>query len=205
MPAARPPVACITVGNFFTRLFVRESAAERAEWLNSAVQAVGQRAYSSQVSSARQSRSFEAAETPAWTDSWPTHAAPINDDLSRQLVTLRARARGLARNNEWATNYLLKLDDNVLGENGFVLQMRLKNAAGEPDARLNTLIETAWLDWCDNADVSGLTFREVETLALASLPQDGELLYRFRRGAGPYRMQLQILGADLLDVTLRRD
>ena len=205
MPAARPPVACITVGNFFTRLFVRESAADRAEWLNSAVQAVGQRAYSTQVSTARQSRSFEAAETPAWTDSWPTHAAPINDDLSRQLVTLRARARGLARNNEWATNYLLKLDDNVLGENGFVLQMRLKNAAGEPDTRLNTLIETAWLDWCDKADVSGLTFREVETLALASLPQDGELLYRFRRGAGPYRMQLQILGADLLDVTLRRD
>ena len=100
---------------------------------------------------------------------------------------------------------MLKLDDNVLGENGFVLQMRLKNAAGEPDTRLNTLIETAWLDWCDKADVSGLTFREVETLALASLPQDGELLYRFRKGAGPYRMQLQILGADLLDVTLRRD
>ena len=62
MPADRLRVACITVGNFFTRLFARESAAERAEWLNSAVQAVGQRAYSTQVSAVRQSRSFEAAE-----------------------------------------------------------------------------------------------------------------------------------------------
>lgn len=187
------------------RFFKRETAAERAEWLNSAVQAVGQRAFSSQIQSARQSRSFEAAETPAWTESWPTHAAPINDDLSRQLVTLRSRSRGLARNNEWATNYLLKLDDNVLGENGFVLQMRLKDANGQPETKLNTLIETAYADWCESADVSGLSFREVETLALASLPQDGELLYRFRKGAGPFKFQMQILGADLLDVNLRRD
>ena len=188
--------------NFLYRLFKRETAAERADWVHSAVQAVGERAYAHQIQKAR---SFDAAETPAWTESWATHAAPINDDLSRQLVTLRSRARGLARNNEWATNYLLKLDDNVLGENGFVLQMRLKNAAGEPDTELNALIETAYATWCERADVSGLTFREVETLALASLPQDGELLYRFRRGSGPFGMQLQILGADLLDVNLRRD
>ena len=192
--------------NFIARLFNRETAADRAAWINSAVQAVSVRAYTSQMQAARKSaRSFEAAETPAWAESWPTHAAPINDDLSRQLPTLRSRARGLGRNNEWATNYLIKLDDNVLGATGLTLQMRVKKRDGKPNDKVNQLIETAFTAWCKNADVSGLTWREVESLALSSLPQDGELLYRIRAGSGPMKFQMQLLGADLLDTDLRRD
>ena len=184
------------------RLFKRETAAERAEWINSAVQAIGQRAIGQQI---MHKRSFEAAETPAWTDSWPTHSAPINDDLSRQLVTMRARARGIARNNEWATNYLIKLDDNVLGANGIVLQMRLKKRDGSPDKKINDLLESAWTRLCETIDVSGMSFREVESLTLAALPQDGEMLYRFRSGSGPMGWQMQLLPNDLLDISLHRD
>lgn len=188
-----------------SRLFSpRETAAERAAWLDSAVRAAGQHAAGTRLGELRQ-RSFEAAETPAWTDSWPTHAAPINDDLARQLPTLRSRARGQARNNEWATNYLIKLDDNVLGAAGIVLQMRLTKRNGQPDDAANALIESAWAKWCAAADVSGMPWREVESLALASLPQDGELLYRLRPGAGPMGIQIQLLAADLLDVNRSRD
>lgn len=182
-----------------------ETAADRAEWLNTTLQTVGRAVAQQQLVAAHHSRSFEAAETPAWTESWPTHGSPINEDLARQLPTMKARARGIARNNEWATNYLIKLDDNVLGPTGIRLQMHLKKSDGTQDKELNALLESAWDRLCENIDVSGLSFRDVESLVLSSLPQDGELLYRMRPGAGPMRFQIQLLPTDLIDVNLRRD
>lgn len=194
---------------FFDRVFRRaptEPAAARQAWLDTQVNAIGQRALISYAASMRQaSRSFEAAETPAWVESWPTHGSPINDDLARQLPTMLARARGLARNNEWAINYLTKLDDNVLGPNGLKLQMRVKKRNGKLDAKTNALLETAWAKWGEKADVSGIHWRTVESLALKAGPQDGALLYQFRHGAGPFRFQIQLLPIDLLDVNLHRD
>ena len=192
---------------FIDRLFSRntETAADRREWLDRSVQAIGERVIAQHIHTARNAgRSFEAAETPAWTESWPSHAAPINDDLASQLPTLRARARGIARNNVWANNYLIKLDDNVLGAAGIVLQMRLKKRNGKPDQKLNDLIESAWARYCRNADAAGLSFREVETLALAALPQDGELLYLLRPTIGPMNFQIQLMPIDLLDISLHR-
>lgn len=197
---------------FFDRVFNRqpsepvESAADRQAWLATQVNAIGQRALVAYAASMRQaSRSFEAAETPAWVESWPTHGSPINDDLARQLPTLLARARGLARNNEWAINYLTKLDDNVLGANGIVLQMRVKKRNGKLDDKANALLESAWAKWCEQADVSGLDWRTVESLALAAGPQDGALAYQLRQGAGPFRFQIRLLPIDLIDVNLHRD
>lgn len=184
----------------------RESAADRANWLDTTLRsAVGtaQNRYLQDLRSA--SRSFEAAETPAWAESWPTHAALINEDLARQLPTLRARAMAQARNDEWAISYLLKLSDNVLGENGIRLQMRVKKPDGSLDKETNAALEKAWADWGKQADVSGLAWRQVEELALNALPQSGEFLVRWRPGAGPFGFQIQLLPADLLDVSLRRD
>lgn len=184
----------------------RETAAERAAWLDDAVRGATQRAHAHYLAEARTAqRSFAAAETPAWTDSWPTRAAPINDDLARQLPTLRARARDMARNNEWAIGYLLQLDDNVLGETGIRLQMRLKRGDGEQDTGTNDLLEAGWRLWGKECEVSGMSWREVETMALASLPQDGELLYRLCHGAGRFGFQIQMLDPALLDVSLHRD
>ncbi len=188
-------------------LFKRgESAAARSEWLNSAVRSAADRVHHQRLSDLRNAaRSFEAAETPAWTESWPTHAAAINQDLARQLPTLRARSRGMARNDEWATNYLIKLDDNVLGETGIRLQMRLTKGDGSQDKEANAAFESAWARWGEDCDVAGLTWAEVESLALHSLAVDGELLYRLRPGSGPMGFQIQILDPALLDVTLHRE
>lgn len=195
-----------TVKSAFRSLLQGETAADRAAWLDTALRgAVGtaQNRYLQDMRSA--SRSFEAAETPAWAESWPTHAAPINEDLARQLPTLRARAAAQARNDEWAISYLTKLGDNVLGENGIRLQMRLTKPDGSLDKETNAILEKGWADWCAKADVSGLDWRQVERLALNALPQAGEFLVRWRPGAGPFNFQIQLLSAELLDVTLRRD
>lgn len=190
-----------------SRLFTRgESAAQRAEWIDSAVRVATAQAEGEYLQSLRASqRSFEAAETPAWTDSWPTHAAPINEDLAKQLPTLRARSRAQARNNEWAVNYLIKLDDNVLGEHGIRLQMRLTKRDGSADKDNNDRIESGWAQWGKLADVSGLSWRAVESLLLRNLVVDGEYLYRIRPGRGAFGFQIQLLDPALLDVSLHRD
>lgn len=191
-----------------SRIFARETASDRQAWIDGAIREAGSRAASRLVSDMHTARrSFEAAETPAWTESWPTKAAPINDDLARQLPTLWARSCGLARNNEWAQRYLIELDDNVLGPHGIVLQMRLRKpgANGElvQDAETNRILEEEWTRWGESdCEVSGLSWSEVETLVLSTLARKGEVLYRILPMRGPRRFQIQVLDPTLLDVTL---
>lgn len=184
----------------------KETAAQRADWLNNTVRNIAGSIQTQQLASTRHAaRSFAAAETPAWVENWPTTAGAINEDLSRQLPTLRARARAMSRNDEWAIGYMLRLDDGVLGDTGMPLQMRLKKRDGTFDRKTNERIEAAFTDWGKDCEVSGLSWRAVESLALAAGPEDGELLYRFRTGKGKYGIQIQLLNPDLLDVTLNRE
>jgi len=190
----------------------RESAADRQAWLDGTVRAVATQVQGRMIQDMRAAqRNFEAAETPAWTDSWSTAEVHINDALMRQLPTLWSRSVGLARNNEWAQSYLAALEDNVLGPAGIQLQMQLtlpvRNKVDKPvkDAESNALLEGAWSRFCEGeVDVSGLTWAEVESLALLTLAKRGELLYRLLPGSGPMGFQIQMLDPTLLDVTLNR-
>lgn len=192
-------------GNLFRP---RETAADRREWLDGAVRAIAAQAHTRLAQELRGARrSFEAAETPAWTGSWSTTANHINEDLSRQLPALWARSLSLARNNEWAQRYLLELDDNVLGPNGIRLQMRLTVEQGgetvQDDAQ-NVLLESAWARLGEDIDVSGLAWDEVETLALATLAKKGEILIRLLPGSAAQRFRIQVLDPALIDPSLNR-
>lgn len=179
----------------------RETAADRAQWLDGLAASAGRQLQAEYLAGLKTAaRSFEAAETPAWTESWSSTSVGINDDLARQLPTMRARARGQGRSNEWAENYLIKLRDNVLGEHGIRLQANLLRGNGRPNDPANNRLESGWRTWGEAADVSGLPWAEVEALALLSLAIDGELLVRLRPWAGSMGFQVQILPADALDV-----
>jgi lambda family phage portal protein len=197
--------------NLLKSLFGRgESATTRRQWLDTTVQVAAAQTQARIIADMRHAqRNFEAAETPAWTDSWSTSQVHINDALSRQLPTLWARAANLARNNEWAQSYLIGLDDNVLGPDGMALQMRLTTSQGGKevqDKAANALLEGAFDRWGErDADASGLSWAETETLALQTLARRGELLYRLLPGTGPMRFQIQILDPTLLDVTYHRE
>lgn len=194
--------------NLFSRK-PQETAAERADWINSTLQAAGQAVQNRYLADLRQAqRSFETAETPAWTESWSTTAASLNDDLSRQLPVLWSRSLGLARNNEWAGRYQVLMEDNILGHQGIRLQMRIKKKDGTRDKETSQRIETRWEDWGQrgHCEVSKrLTWREVEGLVLSTLERTGEVLYRWRTGKGKYGIQLQILNPVLLDQNLNRE
>lgn len=199
----------------------RETAAQRQDWISTAVRSIGNQAHSQLIAASRTaSRSFETAETPAWTESWATNGANINQELAHQLPILIGRSRGLARNNEWAKKYLIDLDDNVLGPAGIRLQMTLtmpppkppRGTAPDPaapavvrDIELNATIERAWSNLCRNIDVAGHSMAEIESLALYSLAADGAILYRLRPGSGPYGFQIQLLDATLLDINMHAE
>lgn len=195
--------------NFLTRLLGRETAADRAAWLDTTVRgAIATAQHRQGIGGTSQQRSFKAAETPAWTDTWASTASELNEDLARQLPILRTRSRGLSRNNEWATSYLIQLEDNILGENGIALQMRLKRPDGSLDVETNKRLEALWDRFCQrgHCEVSGKhTWREVEGLVLGTLARDGEYLRRDRPGSGPLGYRVQLLNPALLDVNLRRD
>lgn len=198
----------------FSRLLPRrETAADRQSWLQTTVRSAAlQVGAHHQANLLRAARSFESAETPPWTESWPTHCGAINQDLQQQLPTLIARARGIARNNEWARKYLHDLHDNVSGATGIRLQVRLykPQPAGattppDPDKASSRILEELWCEFWERPDVAGYTGLQVEKLALESEERDGAILLRRRPGAGPFGWQLQLMPVTLLDVTLNRD
>lgn len=191
------------------RLFPpRETAADRAAWIDAAFRTAAVRVDTELRAGLREARrSFDAAETTPWTDSWSTTEPPINDALAARLPTLWSRAAGLARNNEWAQKYLLDLDDNVLGVAGIALQIKLANADGSKDVATARRLEAGWARWGEHADVSGLSWADVEALNLQTLARRGELLMRVKvgRNAGPFGIQVQTLDPILIDVSLNRE
>ena len=181
----------------------RGRTASRAIWLQSAITSAVDRQISMQAHQA-----FDAAATPHYTDGWSADDPNLNDALAGSLPILRARSKGLARNNEWARRYLLQMRNNVLGPAGIVLQMRLPpSTAPARNQRINDAIEAAWWQWAQpgNCDISGRHgWQDLERLALYSLLRDGEILAR-HVAAGPHGYQLQLLNPSVLDVALRRD
>lgn len=205
MPSITQPFR--RLGSQISGMFRRpgETPADRAAWLDQTVRQVVGVAYQQELRS--HARSFETAETPSYTESWATTAGELNETLRSQLPTIRSRTRNTARNNEWAEAYLIQLNDNVLGDQGIKLQMRVKNSAGKPDTEANAIIENWFAKWGErgNCEVSGkMTWQELESLALASLPLDGELVWRPRPGKGPLGWQMQLLPATIIDVYCNR-
>ena len=196
------------LANLFRSIFSAEQRpqpAAHAAWLNDTL------AHHCAVAQTRRWHAFQAAqrlletaETPDWAHSWSTSATHINEDLRGAWATIVARATNLARNNEWAQRWLIQQRDNTLGQNGIRLQCRLtKSRSSAQHVEANDAIESLWREWgaAGTCETSGLSWRQVEALALQSLARTGELFYRFRAGSGPFGFQIQLLDPWLIDHT----
>jgi lambda family phage portal protein len=147
-------------------------------------------------------RSFKATGGGRLTMDWIV--APLSADAAMQghLPTMRNRARDLERNNEWVRSFLRCCENNVIGENGITLQMRVQDPTGRFDEIANDRIELAWWQWGrpSRCDVSGRhSWRDLQRLILRSIARDGEVLVRKIRTRDGLR--LQVIEADLLDET----
>lgn len=146
-------------------------------------------------------RAFNAAMSSRLTADWITAPLSADSALWGRLSTIRDRSRDLERNNEWIRGYLRVVDNNVLGERGIGLQMRVRDPNGSFDEGANALIEAAWRRWgrVGNCTLNRRqSWRDVQRVVLRRMVVDGEVLTRpvvTRQG-----LRLQVVEADLLDV-----
>ena len=149
-------------------------------------------------------RNFTGAGTSRLSLDWVI--APLSADAAMRgkLSSLRTRCRDLERNNEWARGFLRTLENNVVGEAGITLQMRIREIGRDGTERFdeiaNDKIENAWWQWGrkGKCTICGRhTWRDVQRIVVRSLGRDGEILIRkitTRQG-----LKLQLIEADLLD------
>lgn len=156
----------------------------------------------------RQARSFTAARVDRLTASWLATTASINQELRSDLDRLRARARDLAKNNDYARKFVRMVVTNVAGPDGFTLQARVEDAPGRPDTLANRAIEAGFADWSRRGvcEVSGrMSFPDLLRALMAGWGTDGEYLVRRVRGAAAgnaYGYALQLLDVDRIDTNL---
>lgn len=160
-----------------------------------------------------QQRAFEVTGTSELLADWSTVEETIMADLRGGLSTLRNRARNLAKNNDHVVRFLGLVRTNVVGPNGFKLQMDIKELAvgkdGEftwqSDALANALIEQAWNAWGGSPEctINGrLTFRGLCIQVMEYVARDGEAFVRMIRDRkAPYGSRLQMIDPEALDET----
>jgi lambda family phage portal protein len=153
---------------------------------------------------AAQARRFDAARVDRLTSEWWTANASINEELRSDLDRLRARARDLAKNNDYARKFIGMCQGNIVGPDGFRLQARVVDDNGRtPDRLANQAIEAAFAEWAAAADITGtMSLRDVCETLVGSLPTDGEFLVRMVRGAAAgnrYNFALELIDADRID------
>ncbi|MCX7794862.1 MAG: phage portal protein, partial [Thermodesulfovibrionales bacterium] len=154
-------------------------------------------------------RNYQAAKTNNLTADWIVNNLTADEILRYSLQRLRDRSRDLERNNDYMKNFLRKLENNVIGPKGIVLQSKAKfKITGELDIKTNMQIEKSWQEWGKHyASVCGqLSLRDINKLILRSVARDGEVLIRKIKGYdNPFGFALQILEADMLDEKLNEE
>lgn len=157
------------------------------------------------------SRAFAAAQVNRLTASWLTNSPSMDWDLQKSLRILQARSRDICTNNDYGRKFLQMCATNVVGPNGFRIQVRVPETPDDPNAKPTTdkaasaAIENAFWEWCKkgNCDITGkLSFFDVSTLYIKGVAREGEVLFRkvYGKGAGKFGFQLQVLDVDRLDV-----
>lgn len=146
----------------------------------------------------RGARMFEAAETSRVTSGWTSSPLPADQIIRRNWRVLVARSREQLINNGYAKNFQRSCRRNIVGQKGFILQVRAVDENGTFDTVANKAIEVSFKAWskAKNCDVKGRqSFLQIQKTIINALPSDGEFMVRMvtGRAAGPWGFALQIL------------
>lgn len=153
--------------------------------------------------------SYEGASTSRLWSNW--FASLLSPDAEQKGTRrdLRARARELVRNNEWASGFVSEVVNNVIGPDGIQLQAKIRSGRdGLLNKSVNFAIEDAWKEWgtptetCFNGRDG---FVDVEDLAIRTLATDGEVFIRTAKGfPNTFGYAIQLIDADLVDESYNR-
>ena len=101
-----------------------------------------------------------------------------DSEIRWSLRDLRNRSRDLERNNEYARRYLQLLQTNIVGENGFRLQLKGRNIDGTIDMAGNNIIEAAWEEFSrlGGPTVDGkMSMTDLSNHVIRGMARDGEV------------------------------
>ena len=155
-------------------------------------------------------KSFIAASQDRLTASWMAGAQAINEELRGDLDRLRARARDLANNNDYARKFLRMVARNLVGPSGFVLQARATEAEGKPDRLANIALEAAFARWSrrGSAEIGGrMSFADLCRAVATTVARDGEALVLKVRGAeakNPEMLAYQLIDTHRIATQMNR-
>jgi lambda family phage portal protein len=149
---------------------------------------------------------YKGAEFSRIYSDWIAGLLSPHDELRGDMRTLRARARELSRNNEYAGQFLDMVVDNVIGPDGMRLRAknRLPGRNGDLDKATNSMIEDAWKEYFEGPISSDgmLSGVEYEQLAIETVAREGEAFPRRVLGREfPSGLSLQLIDPDLVDET----
>jgi len=153
-------------------------------------------------------RQYAAAKIDRLTNSWTTTQQNINKDLQAGGKVLRARARDLSINNDYAKKYLQMCVSNIVGARGILLQVKSKTNRGKLDQKSNRIVEQAWSQWSKPKNCSWdgrLSFIEMQRLFIETAARDGEVLCRIINDDSKFGFKLQFLDINRLDENLNKD
>jgi len=148
-------------------------------------------------------RSYAAARSGRLFSDFISSSNSADSELRYTLEVMRNRSRELVRDNEYAKRYMNLLKTNIVGEQGFQLQLKARNNDGSLDAAGNTIIENAWKRWgrlgSPTAD-GRLSWIDCQRFVIESMARDGEVFVKKLRGR-KYQdgFGLQFLEAELID------
>lgn len=149
-------------------------------------------------------RRFEGAKTNRLTGAWTTVSTKLDAEIKNDLASLRARARDLSINDDYARKFLAMVVANVVGPNGFTLQSQITDPNGQSDSAARKAIESAYGEWCrvGNCETTNkLSFNDFCRLYVRTLARDGEVLVRRVRSSNfAFGYKLQFLDIDRLDI-----
>jgi lambda family phage portal protein len=149
-------------------------------------------------------RQFDGAESSTILNDWSRDGISCDADLFDAAQDLRARAKDLCQNNQYAKRFLRLLETNVVGPDGIRLQMAKKRNDGTPDKLVNDLIEAGWKDFLnrENFTVTGTVPGVAgQNLMIKGAARTGEILLRkvssFRHNR--HKFAIQFIDPERLD------
>lgn len=148
---------------------------------------------------------FEGGSVDRTSEDWVPWTFSPNYEVRGVLRFMRARARQLVRDNDYAAGFVRSVSDNVVGPKGALLQAKIKNLQGQLATATNKEIERGFTAWGEpeTASADGKdSWADIQRLYIETMAVDGEVILRRHAGFdNPFAYTLQFIDPDLLDET----
>ncbi len=162
-----------------------------------------------EIRKVKDKRTYNAGAINRLFADWVLSYKTADEEIKYNLKVMRARARNLVINNDYARKFKKMVGINVVGPKGIQLQSKVKDTNGQLDKDANDKIEAAWNEWNKkgNYDVTGtLSGLDGQRLFIETVAVDGEVIIRKVRGFdNPFGFALQFIEADHLDIDLNKE